>query len=107
MLIEKLGYVLSELPVLILTLWLAAQIVHWRRSRQGRWSFSESDRRALSRAAQFRPDDWQFYPRFALAVFAVAMVGALQFIILAPLGAAIVASLFLLTSTAIVRGVLF
>ena len=107
MLVEKLGYVLSELPVLILILWSAWRIVHWRRARAGRRSFNEANRGTLASTAQYSPDDWEFYPRFALAVFAVAIIGALQVIFLAPLGAAIIAGVFILTSAAIVHGVLF
>jgi hypothetical protein len=107
MLMEKLGYVLSELPVLILMIWSAVKIVHWRRAREGRRPSNELDRRILSRDARYRPDDWQFYPRFVLAVLAVAIVGGLQIMLLAPLGAAIVTGVFVLTSAAIVHGTLF
>jgi hypothetical protein len=107
MLVEKLGYALSELPVLILMIWLAVKIVRWCRVRDGRPPFDEADRRIVSRAARYRPDNWEFYPRFCLAVLAVAAVGALQIVVLAPFGAAIVTGAVVLTSTAIVHGALF
>jgi len=106
MIMEKFGYFLSEAPILFLVIWLAVRLVHWRRSRENRAAFNEVDRRVLFHAAQYRPDTWQFYPRFALAVFAVAALGSLQIFVLAPLGAAIVTTAFILTSAAIVYGVL-
>ena len=107
MLMEKLGYLISELPALILMIWLAVKIVHWRRAREGRPRSNETDRNFLSRSAPYGPVDWRFYPRFVLAVLAVAIIGALQIIVLAPLGAAIVTAAVLLTSAAIVYGALF
>ena len=107
MLMEKLGYLISELPILILMISIAVKFVHWRRAREGRPLSNEADRRFLSRAASYSPVSWQFYPRFVLAVLAVAIVGALQIIILAPLGAAIVTGAFILSSAAIVYGALF
>jgi hypothetical protein len=106
MLMEKLGYLLSELPVLALMIWVAVKIVYWRRGRENRPRFNEGDRRMLFQAAQYGPDHWQFYPRFVLAVLAVSILGFLQTVVLAPLGAAIVTGAFVLTSTAIVHGVL-
>jgi hypothetical protein len=107
MLMEKLGYLLWELPFLLLILWSAVTIIRWRRARQGRLAFDELDRRVLFGAARYRPDRWHFYPRFVLAVVAIAFVGGLQIIVLAPLGAAIATGVFILTSAAIVHGTLF
>ena len=106
MIMEKFGYLLSEAPVLFLMIWLAVRVVHWRRSRENRAAFNDADRRMLFHAAQYRPDTWPFYPRFALAVFAVVALGSLQVFVLAPLGAAIVTTTLVLTSAAIVYGML-
>jgi hypothetical protein len=106
MFIENLGYVLSELPVLFLMIWFAVKIVQWRRARENRPQFSEDDRRVLFRQSPYAPDKWQFYPRFTLAVFAVMISGFLQVTILSAFGAAIITAMFVLTSAAVVRGVL-
>ena len=106
MLMEKLGYLLSELPVLALIIWLTIKIVHWRRARENRPRFNEADRRMLFHAAPYGPDRWQFYPRFVLAVLAVGILGSFQMAVLAPLGAAIVTGVVVLTSAAVVQGVL-
>ncbi len=106
MFMEKLGYILSEAPILILAVWSAVWIVRWRRSRENRPWFNHQDQRLLFHAAQYRPDTWQFYPRFILAVLAVAILGFVQITLLAPLGAAIGTGAFILTSAVIVHGVL-
>jgi hypothetical protein len=106
MFLEKLGYILSEAPVLILMVWSAVWIVRWRRSRDNRPWFNQQDQRLLFHAAEYRPNTWAFYPRFILAVLAVAILGFLQLVILAPLGAAIGTGAFILTSAVIVHGVL-
>ena len=106
MLMEEFGYLLSELPVLVLMIWAAVKIIHWRRARENRPRFNEADRFMLFQAGRYGPDRWQFYPRFVLAVLAVSLLGSLQMVVLAPFGAAIVTGAFVLTSTAVVHGVL-
>ena len=103
---EELGHVLAELPVLVLMIWFAIKIVQWRRSRANRPRFSEDDRRILFRQSPYAPDNWRFYPRFTLAVLAVMISGFLQVTILAAFGAAIITAAFVLTSAAVVHGVL-
>ena len=103
---EHVGYVLSEAPFLTLIIALAVKLVAWRRSRARRPIFGESDRRVLSQTAPYGPSHWQFYPRFLLAVFGVFAVSLLQFVALAPLGAAVLTATLIVSSAAIVRGVL-
>ena len=103
---EHIGYFLSEAPFLVLIMASAVKLVAWRRSRARRPVFGEDDRRVLAQTAHYGPSHWQFYPRFLLAVFAVIAVSLLQFITLAPFGAAVLTAALLLSSAAIVRGVL-
>ena len=103
---ENFGYVLSEAPFLVLIIWSAVKLVRWRRFRDNRPGFSDQDQQILFHAARYRPDRWEFYPRFVLAVLTVTTLGSLQMIALAPLGAAILAGTFLLTSAAVVHGVM-
>ena len=104
---EDIGYILSEAPFLALIIGFAVMLVCWRRWRANRPGFSDHDRRALFHAAApYGPNHWRFYPRFLLAVLAVTTLGSLQFIALAPLGAAIVTGVLVLTSATIVRGVI-
>jgi hypothetical protein len=53
-----------------------------------------------------RPSRFRFYSKLALAILTVTAVGYLQFITLAPLGAAILSGTLLLTAATIVRRLL-
>jgi hypothetical protein len=103
---EDFGYVLAEAPFLVLIVWSTVKLVRWRRSRENRPGFSANDRHMLFHAAQYGLDNWQFYPRFVLAVFAVTTLGSLQIIVLAPVGAAILAGVLVLTSSVVVHGLM-
>ena len=52
------------------------------------------------------PSTLEFYCRFVVAVLAVTAVGLLEFIVLAPFGAAILSATLLLSILAIVRHLL-
>ena len=106
MLMDQLGYILSEAPVLILMVWFAVRFVQLRRARENRPVFSENDRRILFRADGHQPRTWRYYSRFALAILAVTIVGFLEIIAFAPFGAAIVSGVLLLTAADIVRRIL-
>jgi hypothetical protein len=103
---EHIGYVLSEAPFLVLIIALAVKLVAWRRSRARRPIFGDADVRVLSQPAPYGPSHWQFYPRFLLAVFGVLAVSLLQFVALAPLGAAVLTATLIVSSAAIVRSIL-
>jgi hypothetical protein len=106
MIMENFGYILSEAPFLILIVWSVVKLVRWRRSRDNRPAFSDNDRYMLFHAAQYGFEHWQFYPRFVLAVLGVTTLGSLQIIAMAPVGAAILAGVLILTSTAVVHGLM-
>ena len=103
---EDLGYLLSEAPFLALIVVFTVRLIRWRRSRGGRPLFDANDRRVLEQKPCYGPSHWQFYPRFLLAVLAVIAVSLLQFVALAPFGAAVLTTTLVLTSAAIVRGLL-
>ncbi|MGE5220343.1 MAG: hypothetical protein ACM3SP_25345 [Chloroflexota bacterium] len=105
--LEKLGYVLSEAPVLFFIAWFAIRWVQIRRRRNRQSGSLANDRRKLRRPAEYGPRDLQFYPRFALAVVAVTVTGVLELAALAPFGAGILSGAFLLSSVAIVQRLLF
>ena len=103
---EKIGYVISEAPVMILMIWFAVRLVQFRRYRDNRPMVTQGDFRLLHSRPKIQRNSFGFYVRFALAVLAVVATGLVEIALLAPFGAAIVAGSFLLTSTAIVRYVL-
>ncbi len=52
------------------------------------------------------PSDWQFYLRFFFVVIAGTALGSLLIVLLAPFGAAILAGVLILTSAALVYGIM-
>ena len=106
MLMERLGYFISEAPILIFMIWSSVQIVRWRRARQNRAAFNQHDRNLLFHAGSKRPNTLRFCARFLLAVAAVTMLAFVQLVVLAPLGAAIITGALVLTSAAVVYRVL-
>jgi len=103
---EQIGYVLSEAPVFFLVIWFAVRLVQFRRYRNNRPIFTATDRRLLDSRPRIAPSTVEFYCRFVVAVLAVTAIGILEFIVLAPFGAAIVSGTLLLSSAAIVRRML-
>jgi hypothetical protein len=103
---DRIGYLLSEIPVFIFVIWFAVRLVQYRRYRNNLPIVTENDRRMLFHRPPDRPTTLRFYSKLALAILSVAVVGYLQFIMLAPLGAGIVAGILLLTAATIVRRLL-
>jgi len=106
MFMDNLGYLLSELPALIFVVWFSVRFFQFRRRQKNQPTYSETDRRLLFGATKQPPANRSVYIRLALAIVAVITTGVLEIIVLAPLGAAILTGLLLLTSTAIVRHLL-
>ncbi|HEX7228777.1 MAG TPA: hypothetical protein VF452_00175 [Candidatus Binatia bacterium] len=103
---DKLGYLLSEIPLLIFIVWFAVRFFQYRRRKNHQPSYSETDRDLLFGTSRPHPPKTEVYLRLALAIVAVTMVGVLEFLVLAPFGAAIVTTSLVLTSTAIVHHLL-
>ncbi len=103
---EKLGYVLSELPVFFLVMWFGIRLVHLRRYRRNQPIFSDDDRRLFfgRSAASIRSPVFRL--RLARAILAATAATYVDFPVLAPFGAGILAGALLLTSAAIVRRML-
>jgi hypothetical protein len=102
---DRIGYVLSEIPVFIFVMWFAVRLVQYRRYRNNLPIVTENDRRILHGPTD-RPSTLRFYAKLALAILTVTVVGYLQFITLAPLGAGIIGAALLLTAATIVRRLL-
>ena len=103
---DRIGYVLSEIPVFIFVIWFAVRLVQCRRYRNNLPIVTENDRRMLFHRPPGSPSTFRFYSKLALASLAVTVLGYLQFIILAPLGAGILGVTLLLTAATIVRRLL-
>ena len=106
MLMDKLGYTLSEIPLLIFIVWFAVRFFQFCRRKNHQPSYSETDRELLFGKPRQRSAKTEVCLRLELAIVAVATVGVLELLVLAPLGAAIVTTSLVLTSTAIVHHLL-
>jgi hypothetical protein len=104
--VEKLGYVLYELPVFFLVMWFGIRLVHLRRYRRNQPIFSDDDRQLLFGRAPVSVKSPIFRVRLARAILAVTAATYVEFLVLAPFGAGILAGALLLTSAAIVRWML-
>jgi hypothetical protein len=103
---DRIGYLLSEIPVFIFVIWFAVRLVQYRRYRNNLPIATENDRRMLFHRPKGRPGNFRFSMRLAIAILAVTAVGYLQFITLASLGAGILGGTLLLTAATIVRRLL-
>lgn len=106
MFMEKIGYILSEAPLFLFMIWFAVRLIQYRRRRKREPVFSDVDRRLLFGTDRRRSESATFYFKFAGAIVATTLVGMLEFITLAPLGAALLTGALLLTSATIVRQIL-
>jgi hypothetical protein len=106
MLMDKFGYLLSEIPALIFIVWFAVRFFQFRRRQKNQPSYSETDKQLLFGTPRQRPPKTTVYLRLALAIVAVTTIGVLEILVLAPLGAAIITTSLLLTSTVIVHHLL-
>jgi hypothetical protein len=103
---EKLGYFLSEAPVLFLVGWFAFRLVQYRRYRNKQPIYSERDWQLLFRGPSDETVSRGKILKFGLASFLAALVGAIEVVVLGQFGAAILAGSFLLTVATIVNNIL-
>ena len=106
MLMEKMGYILSEVPVLLLVVWFAVRLFQFRRRRNKRPLFSETDRQLLFGGAKNSSTRLRTYLKLFIAVLATVAAASVEMMALAPFGSAILTGALLLTSAAIVHQLL-
>jgi len=104
--VEKLGYFISEAPVLILIIWFAYRLVQFRRYRKSQPIVTEGDRQLFC-PKQRAGLSFRFFHKLAVATAITGLSAYLEVIILAPLGAAILTVTVLLTSATVVHRLLF
>lgn len=103
---EKLGYIISEAPVLILMIWFAVRIVQYRRRRDQRPMFSEQDHALLFPKSKVSLRSPMVRVRFARCLLLATAATYVEFLVLAPFGAAILCVALTLTTAGIVHRVL-
>jgi hypothetical protein len=104
---DKLGYIISEAPVFFLVIWVAVRLVQYRRYRNKQPLFSERDRAMLFPEKKIDLHSPVRRVKFARCILLATAATYVEFLILAPLGAAILCVALVLTTAGIVHGILF
>jgi hypothetical protein len=97
---DEIGYVLSEVPVLLFVIWFAFRLVQYRRYRRNQPIYSDKDFQLLFSKTNL---EQPVFPGLARAILAATAATYLEILTLAHFGAAILSATLLLTSAAIVR----
>jgi hypothetical protein len=100
---DKIGYVLSEVPVLLFVIWFALRLVQYRRHRRNQPIYTDKDRQLLFSKIKTTLEPPVFRLGLVRAVLASTAATYFEILMLAPFGAAILSATLLLTSAAIVR----
>jgi len=103
---EKLGYIISEAPVLFLMIWFAVRMVQYRRRRKQRPLFSAGDKALLFPPNKISLSSPIMRVRFVRCILLATAATYVEFLVLAPFGAAILCVALTLTTAGIVHRVL-
>jgi len=98
-----MGYILSELFMLLLVIAMAKWILLLRRALRAQPLITDNDRRLLKEPIRVTGSAPVRYLRYALAFTLVVIFGALELAIVSQFGATILTGALLLTSAAVVR----
>lgn len=101
MLLDRIGYILFEIFMLLVVISCTKAILRLRRG-QGRF-FSRDDREVLFQPIKLTARAPMRFFRYAVIFTLVVTLGAIEILIFAPFGAAIVAGALLVTCTTIVH----
>jgi len=104
---EKLGYIISEAPVLFFVIWVAVRLVQYRRYRKQQPLFSERDKAFLFPHKKVDLRSPIRRVKFARCILYATAATYIEFVLLAPFGAAIMCVALVLTTAGIVNGVMF
>jgi hypothetical protein len=104
---DNLGYIISEAPVFFLVIWVAVRLVQYRRYRNKQPLFSERDRAMLFPENKVDLRSPALRVKFARCILLATAATYVEFLMLAPLGAAILCIALVLTTAGIVQGILF
>ena len=100
---DKFGYIISEAPVLFLIIWFAVRLVQYRRYRNKQPIYSERDTALLYPPTKFDLRLPMSRVRLARCILLATAAFYMEFLILAPFGAAILCTSLMLTSAALVH----
>jgi len=98
-----MGYILSELFMMLLVIALADGILRFKRGVGRRQLFTDNDRRKLKEPIRIRASAPMRYLRYSLVIALIVILGAMEIAVMSQFGATILTGALLLTSAAIVR----
>ncbi len=104
---DQLGYIISEAPIFLMVIWFAVRLVQFRRYRNHQPIFSDRDKAFLYPQKKLDLRSPERRVKFARCILFATAATYIEFLVLAPLGAAIMAIALMLTTAGIVHGVLF
>ena len=104
---DKLGYIISEALIFFLVIWFAVRFVQYRRRRNKQPLFSERDKALLFPQNKIDLRSPVLRVRFARCILLATAATYVEFLMLAPFGAAILCITLVRTITGIVHGILF
>lgn len=100
---EHIGYFLWEGSTFLTILFVGAGLLVLRRKAGGSPAFTDHDRRLFFGRPQVTLSKPRFYINFGIAVFLCYLAGSLEYLLLAGLGASILATAELITFLGIVK----
>jgi hypothetical protein len=101
--VEHIGHYLWEGSILLTILFAGTSLLVLRRKTNGRPAFTDQDRKLFFGDPETRRSKPRFWINFSIAVLLSSSAGALEYLLLARFGAAILAAAALLTLLAIVK----
>ena len=103
MLLDRMGYILAEGFTLLTLIAFTKGILRLRRGRRAGRFLGRADREFFFRPIKLTASAPVRFFRYGMIFIMVVTLGAVEIILLAPLGAAIVSSVLLLTCATIVH----
>lgn len=104
---DKLGYIISEAPVLFFVIWISVRLIQYRRYRNKQPLFSARDEALLFPQKKIDLRSPLQRVKFARCILYATAATYVEFLVLAPLGAAIMCIALVLTTAGIVNSILF
>lgn len=105
--LEKFGFALWEATTLLIVILCGIGIMVLRRKASGRPAFSNEDQELFFGRARVKTSTPKHLFNLGIAVFLCLFLALLEMLVFAPLGAATLTVVLVLTSLAIVNAVLF
>jgi hypothetical protein len=100
---ELIGYILSEIVMLLFVILVALGLIVLRRKNNGQPAFTDHDRRLLFHWPARGALTPKLCFKFGIASLLFSFVGVLEILLFAPFGAAILSGTLLMTSAGIVN----